>query len=781
MRKILLASLLGLLTACGGGNDSSSNDDQRPITENKAPTITLSGNTLAVSAESITLNTIFNDPDNDELAVSWTSSLPGVQFEQASLARTLVTFPTVTEKQNITLSCDVSDGVNPTVTKTYMVTLYPVIAGAHIEMEENYAFDGDNTVSLSASFETDTIIQDVMWELDGIDLNYEVSGSTSNNQGESTLKMALPNVSQITEFTVTLKVITEHGAHARSATVKVSPANGPSLSVSLPDQLTVSSAKESSVVPTIAHSDEIERYTWQWQPNPQPTEQTSNSKVYQFVAPIVAEDTQFDLSLTVNMKGGVSKTATTKVTVKKHIVQNPITLTSSHDVAASGQTVVVTSNVTDFSNVDSVTWSINNEFDDQYLNKENNKLTIQVPEVESYNNFHTISYTLNYKSGGHATETLPFTFHNTVATRGAIDITNKDQRFDIYPKREVMQNYTLESAVPIDDIRIVPITNLHTYDKLEVTRNNHIATITVLDNEYIASSMRSFSLIIKAGFAEKEVNVYAESYNSLLRTYAGVNETYVSGANFFLFGQFNHLEGKTDYIPAWDNSGGVSKVSNDVALITEYRQILPQEIEARMSLYTRDEADTFIINSAEITMANNFEVEGEQYRCVVEDRALSRCTSNNSLLNFETQPDQLKQVVTRGNYACQLGNAGDVHCAGFNDSPVAQVPALAHVVKLNAVNYDTACAQFADASWQCWGTDSAQIEQRIAQSGLVHQILGNHTHTCLVNNGHLTCFGDDNTPAFQSSGDYIAQLILENGELCYRTQGANTLKCPLSD
>ncbi|TQF70297.1 hypothetical protein [Pseudoalteromonas luteoviolacea] len=780
MRKILLASLVGLLTACGGGSGSSSNDDQRPPTQNRAPTVTLSGNTLAISAESITLNTAFNDPDNDQLTVNWSSSLTGVQFDQASLATTIVKFPTVTEKQNITLTCEVSDGVNPAVTKTYSITLYPVIAGANIVMEDSYAFSSGSTATINATFETDTEIQDVMWEFEGIDLSYEASGSTTHNKGESTLKIELPDVSEVTEFKVTLKVVTDNGAHTRSATMKVSPADGPTLSVSLPEQITVSSAKEASIVPTIAHSDEIESYSWQWQQSPQPSEQTSSNKVYKFVAPVVAQDTTFDLSLKVTMKGGVTETATTKVNVKKQVTQNPITLTSSHDVAASGQTVVVTSNVTDFSDVESVTWSVNNQFDDQYLTKENSKLTIQVPEVESYNNFHNISYTVKYKSGGSVTETQPFTFHNTVATRGAIDIINKDQRFDIYPKREVTHNYNLTSAVPIDDIRIVAITNLHTYDILEVSHDNNTATVKVLDNEYLASSFRAFDLIIKAGFAEKEIKVYAESYNSLLRTYAGVNETYVSGSNFYLFGQLNHLEGNTDYVPAWDNSGGVSKVSNDVALFTEYRQILPQNDEARLSLYTRDEADTFVTNSAQITLAKNLEVEGEHYRCTVEDTALSKCTSSNSLLNFETQPDQLKQVVTRGYYACQLGNAGDVHCAGFNDSPVAQVPTLENVVKLNAVNYDTACAQFANASWQCWGSAAASIEQLIAQSGLVHQILGNHTHTCLVSDGNLVCYAG-NEVVFQSTGDYIENIVLDDGELCYRTQGSNILNCPMKD
>ncbi|KZN61355.1 hypothetical protein [Pseudoalteromonas luteoviolacea] len=780
MRKILLASLVGLLTACGGSGNSSRSDDQRPSTQNRAPTVTLSGDSLALSNESIFISTSFIDPDNDQLSVKWTSSLDGVQFDQESMTRTVVKLPLVTEKQSITITCEVSDGVNSAVTKTHMISLYPEVVGANIELKDSYTFSGGDTVSLTASYATDANIQNVSWEFDGLNPTHEVSTSNAGRTGDSTLTLTLPDVSEDTEFTVVINVVTDKGVHTRPATVKITPADGPSLALSLPEQVTVASGKTTSIIPTISHSDEIESYAWQWQPNPQPTNATDENKTYNFTAPVVQQDTTFDLSLEVSMKGGVTETAATKVLVTKQATQTPITLTSSHEVAASGQTVEVTSNLTDFSNIDSVIWSINNQFDEQYLTKENSKLTIQLPEVESFNNFHTISYTVKYKSGDSTTATQSLTYHNTAATRDSINIPDKDHRFELYPNREVTRNYTLESAVPIDQVRIVPITNLHTYDKLEVNHTDGMAAVTVLDSQYTMSSLRAFNLIIKAGFAEKEVKIYAESYNSLLRTYAGVNETYVSGSTFFLYGQFIHLDGNTDYVPSWSSDIGVSKTSNDVALTAQYQQILPQDLEARLSLFTIDETDKHVTNSLKVLLANNLEVEGEHYRCIVKDRVLTRCTSTNSQLQFETQPEQLKQVVTRGYYACLLGNDGDVHCAGFNNSPVSEVPALAAVSKLNAVNYDTACAQFADASWQCWGNDAEPVQQLIAQSGVVHQILGNNTHTCLVSNGHLSCYAS-NTLAFQSSGDFVENIVMDDGKLCYRSQGSNTPKCPFED
>ncbi|KZW99772.1 hypothetical protein JL49_15575 [Pseudoalteromonas luteoviolacea] len=780
MRKILLASLVGLLAACGGGSNSSGNDDQRPSTQNRAPTVTLSGDSLALSKESIVITTSFIDPDNDQLTVNWTSSLDGVQFDQESMTRTVVKLPSVTERQSITVTCEVSDGVSSPVTKTHIISLYPEVVGANIEMQDSYTFSGGDTVSLTASFATDANIQKVSWGFEGLNPTHKASTSNAGRTGDSTLTLTLPDVSEETEFTVVINVVTDNDVHTRPAKVKITPADGPSLTLSLPEQVTVASGKTASIVPTISHSDEIEAYAWLWQPDPQPTNATSESKTYSFTAPAVLQDTTFDLSLKVSMKGSVTETASTKVLITKQETQTPISLTSSHEVAASGQTVVINSNLTDFSNIDSVTWAINNQFDEQYLTKENSKLTIQIPEVESFNNFHTISYKVKYKSGESTTATQPLIFHNTAATRDSINIPDKDHRFELYPKREVTQNYTLESAVPIDQVRIVPITNLYTYDKLDVTQTDGITAVTVLDNQYTISSLRAFNLIIKAGFAEKEVKIYAESYNSLLRTYAGVNETYVSGSTFFLYGQFIHLDGNTDYVPSWDSFGGVSKTSNDVALTAQYQQIILQDHEARLSLFTRDEADTYVTNSLEIVLANNLEIEGEHYRCVVEDRVLTRCTSTNSQLRFETQPEQLKQVVTRGYYACLLGNEGDVHCAGFNDSPVSEVPVLEGVSKLNAVNYDTACAQFADASWQCWGNDVEPVQQLIAQSGVVHQILGNNTHTCLVRDGHLSCYAG-NTLAFQSSGDFVENIVMDDGKLCYRSQGSNTLKCPLED
>ncbi|MCG7549305.1 hypothetical protein [Pseudoalteromonas sp. Of7M-16] len=785
MRKLLIAPLFGILCACGGGGSGGSNNSEpsRPNTNvNQAPTITLAGESIALSKESITLTTQFRDPEQDTLTVGWKSSLAGVAFQQNSLAETVVSFPTVTEKQSVVITCEVSDGVNPAVTRNFNVTLYPETVGAQIQMLDEYQFKGGSDVSINVPFKTTSEIEEVSWMIEGLEPDYqEVINSLTSDHGDSTLKLQLPAVDEVLEFYLTITIKTKAGVHKQTARVKVSPADGPSLTVSLPQNLSVSSKGQLSIVPTISNSDEITSYQWLWEPNPQPTEPTANKKIYQFIAPNVEQDTDFTVTLNVTMKGDVKQSAKTQVKVKSIPAHNTLTLKSSHEIATVGQTVIITSNLEDTTNVKSVLWDIDNGFDKAMYTQEHNQLTIEIPPTDDIKKFHTVYYTVEYNSGVVHESQIPLIYLSKSAAENDIKLSDKYKEFSIYPQKEVTANYTLTSSVPLESVRVVSSWDTHTYDKLESAYSDNNLAITVLKNAPQLSGTRFFKVLTKAGAAEKEFTITAQAYDSLLRAYSGVDEVFIAGRSISVFGQLIHADNKNGYIGNWASDTLRFEFVNAQSAINEatMRDIFRPEMEkVKLILSSQDENNTETKSELAVEFVENLTLNGEVYNCKVRDRVLQQCTSDNGQINFLTPPEQLKQVVTRGSYVCLLGYDGKVQCEGFKDNPALEVPNLESVARLNAVDTETVCAQLTDASWQCWGGNATKIDDLIKQSGQVHQVLSVNDQTCLVSDGQIHCYQGEEK-VFQSAGRFVSTLLMKEEKVCYKTKRSYSTNCPL--
>ncbi|MBQ4835658.1 hypothetical protein [Pseudoalteromonas luteoviolacea] len=785
MRKLLIAPLIGILSACGGGGGGGSNNSEpsRPNTNvNQAPTIALAGESIALSKESITLTTQFRDPEQDTLTVNWKSSLSDVTFQQNSLAETVISFPTVTEKQSVVITCEVSDGVNPTVTRNFNVTLYPETIGAQIEMLDEYQFKGESEVSINVPFKTTSEIEEVSWSIENFEPDHqEVINSLTSDHGDSTLKLQLPSVSEVLEFYLTITIKTKEGVHNQTARVKVSPADGPSLTVSLPQNLSVSSKGQLSIVPTISNSDEVTSYQWLWEPNPQPTDPTATKKIYQFIAPNVEQDTDFTVSLNVTMKGDVKQSATTQVKVKSIPAHNTLTLTSSHEIATVGQTVIIKSDLEDTTDVKSIAWDINNGFDKAMYAQEHNQLTIEIPPTNDVKKYHTVSYTVEYNSGVVQESQIPLVYLSKSAAENDIKLADRYQEFSIYPQREVTANYTLTSSVPLDDVRVVSSWDTYTYDKLEAKLAGDNLAITVLKNEPISAGTRFFKVLTKAGAAEKEFSITAQAYDSLLRAYSGVDEVFIAGRSISVFGQLLHADNKNDYIANWASDTLRFEFVNAQSPINTatMRDIFrPESERVKLILSSQDENNTETKSELAVEFVENLTLNGEVYDCKVKDRVLQQCTSENGQVHFSTPPEQLKQVVTRGSYVCLLGYDGTVQCDGFKDNPALEVPNLEPVARLNAVDTETVCAQFANTSWQCWGSKATKIEDLIKQSGQVHQILSVNDQTCLVSDGQIHCYQGEEK-VFESAGRFVSTLLMKDEKICYKTKRAYSANCPL--
>ncbi|KZN49720.1 hypothetical protein [Pseudoalteromonas luteoviolacea] len=794
MRKLLIAPLITLLTACGGGSDNDSSNstltpraDQsqnQPVSENSAPTAFITGETIALSKETITLSTQFVDAESDDLTVNWKSSLADVTFKQNSLSETIVSFPAVTEKKSIVITCEVSDGVNQPVSKNFNITLYPESIGAHIQMADEYKFEGGSNVSINVPFETTSTIKSVTWDIEGFDPDYQdVTEGLADTHGDSSLNLQLPAVTEVIEFFVTIIIETNNGAHKQTAKIKISPADGPVLNVSLAKGYAVSSTAHLSIVPTIANSDDIIGYAWSWAPDPQPTKPSSTKRVYQFYAPNVEQETDFDVSLEVTMKGNITKTATTKVKVSPIPADNKLSLSSSHALAAAGQTVIIKSNLEDTSEVESVTWDIDGGFDKSLLVEAPNQLTIELPEPDDLKKIHHVHYEVKYNTGVTKTAKIPLVYLSTSATRGEIQLKDKYQEFEIYPQKEVTANYKLASSVKLDSVRVVAAFGTYTYDKLESENHDNNLAITLLDNEVPLAGRRFFKVIAKAGLAEKEFNITAWAYDSLLRAYSGIDEVFITGDRISVFGQLIHTDGKSEYAPNWSSDTARFTFENPQTLANEANinePFRPKADTVKLRLVSQDDNNKATSSELQIRFVDNITIEGEKYNCEVKDRVLQKCVSENDQLLFENQPEQLKQVVARGNYVCLLGYDGKVQCDGETENPVLDVPNLENIVRLNTVGLETVCGQRQDASWQCWGTRATKIENLLEQPGQVHQILNLNEQTCLVRDGKMQCYQDEKK-TYESAGKFVSTLLEKDGQICYKPKSSYSISCPINN
>ncbi|WP_462171344.1 hypothetical protein [Pseudoalteromonas xiamenensis] len=124
MRKLLIASLILTLTACGGGGGASGTVSPSD-TKNQAPTIVIEGETKVQAESHFLLRTQLNDRENDVLQVHWSSSLAGVVFSNVTNTQAEVSMPAVQTLTTVTLTVTVTDSANNSTVKTHVVTVTP--------------------------------------------------------------------------------------------------------------------------------------------------------------------------------------------------------------------------------------------------------------------------------------------------------------------------------------------------------------------------------------------------------------------------------------------------------------------------------------------------------------------------------------------------------------------------------------------------------------------------------------------------------------------------------
>ncbi|AZZ97884.1 hypothetical protein [Pseudoalteromonas sp. R3] len=780
MRNYLLLSTFGILVACGGssGSEKTPTSDRAQTSVNQAPSVSLQGNTLINAGDTLSLTTSVSDPENDTVTGEWTSSLPGVKFVAASNTLHHVIFPDVNEQTEVTLTYTVTDSHENRVSKTWQVTVMPNSTAGYIELADTLTLYSGGHATITANFAMSSDIEKIEWRTNGIELaNQSTSSHHDTRAGSSTFSIDLPDVSQVQQFDIEFEITTSDKVLSKTIKVTLSSSTEPALSVSLPEQFSVKERSSLTIKPDIANSDEIIAYEWQWQGTPQPSQHTQGKLYYTFKAPEVNESQTFKLLLTVTMKGNIKKTAETAVTVQNVTDLNGIELTMDRLSAVPGQTITVTSNLTNFDDVDSVSWNIH-DFSDDLLQKSNNKLIITIPDESTFQTSKQIEYTVTLKDGSEKTAFAEFGYISSSAAKSLLQIKDPDP-FSLYP--DLSATLVLEFSGPIDVDEVTVTSNDYDpYESLEWSLDGQYLTLKLRKKTITRKGLTSIRITAKAGDVVRESLIMGTTHSALVAPYGGVDETYVLGSEAQVFGQVFHLNDKTDMpshwqIKSYEDSVTLKQVS-DTSTIVKYSGDTSDNVTLEFN--ATDEYDNASQSEVRLKFDNTFLVQGDTYYCKISDSKLEYCRERSSTRNLDlVAPTELKQVITRGDYACLLGNYGAIVCNAKGDNPAKHVPPQLLATKLNAVDASNVCAQLSDASWRCWGSRGTELTELMAAHSIVHKVLANDTHTCLVSNQDIACY-DGKTRTRLIEDAFPRDLTLFSREICYRTD-VNILNCDI--
>ncbi|MCO7187274.1 MULTISPECIES: hypothetical protein [unclassified Pseudoalteromonas] len=779
MRNYLLLSTFGILAACGGssGGDQAPASDRAQTNVNQAPLVSLTGNTLINAGDTLSLTTSVSDPENDTVTGEWTSSLPGVKFVTASNTLHHVIFPDVSKQTEVTLTYTVTDSHENQVSKNWQVTVMPKSTAGYIELADTLTLYSGGHASITAVFAMNSDIEKVVWRTDGFELaNQTTQSGFDTRAGESTFSFELPEITQTQHFDIIFEITTSDEVITKTIKATLAPESEPSLSVSLPEQVVVNEKNSLTIQATTVNTDDIISYEWQWQGTPQPSQQTQGKAAYTFSAPEVSENQTFTLLLTVTMKGNIKKTAETSVVVQNVTDLQGLELTMDRSLAVPGQTITVHSNLTNFDDVESVSWNITN-FRDDLLEKSNDKLVITIPDEDIIQTSPQIEYKVKLKNGTERSTYAYFTYVNRTAAE-TLMIVRDPGEFSIYPDVPATLDLAFNGHVDIEEV-LVSSSDYDPYDTLQTIHTGQNLTLNLHKKTITRKGLAVIKITAKAGDIVRESTLLGTAHDAIVVPYAGVEETYVMGSEAQVFGQVFHLNNKPGMPSHWqaqntDDNVTIKQVSDTSASIKYNGET---EGTLTFEFHATDEHDKSDYSDVKLRYENNYIVRGDDYVCKVTGGKFESCREILGQTLPLDAPVELKQMITKGDYACLLGNYGAVVCNAKGDNPVKNVPAQLLATKLNAVDANNVCAQLSDASWQCWGSRGTELTDLLAENATVHKVLANGALTCLVSNKDIKCYdGDTQTKLIENV--LPQDLLLYTREICYRTR-RGTLKCDI--
>ncbi|MFC0116526.1 hypothetical protein ACFFK7_01130 [Pseudoalteromonas xiamenensis] len=781
MRKLLIASLILTLTACGGGGGTSGTVSPGN-TKNQAPTIVIEGETKVQAESHFLLRTQLNDRENDVLQVQWSSSLAGVVFSNVTNTQAEVSMPAVQTLTTVTLTVTVTDSANNSTVKTHVVTVTPKVSSnvALFDLATAYSVKQNDVIKIPVKFDSPYPITAVDWSFVGFTpRELQKVNDFSDYSGTTSAEFRAPTLSQDADFDVVVTLSTTQAQYEAKTKLTVKAESIHSITVDLPEPIEVIEAQEGELVANVVTDEEIEFIEWDWQPKPEPEVISIGTKQFKFKAPDVENDTTFDVSLKLTTKSGLQASDTTKVTVKNATAASPIILKADRQTAATGHKAVISVTEINLDEIAEFQWEIGN-LGQQFVVSSKGKLDVTFPSVNAEALPYLFTYKAKLKSGQTQTAQTTITYYGDAAVASQVALTSSST-MHIYPQEQVEHVYTLSDPNHlVDSITLESSSSLNTFNVLEANQQGRYVTVTArIDSPLRASSVPIVALL-KTGTYVSRHNLNAELSTSKLKAYAGLEEQYLQGGSFYLTGLVLDKDVVLPFNGTWKVTNSTKHViQNPTSAVTKVTVSDSYSLAPSFKLVAKDANQNELETSVSINTSSYYTVKGEVYQCTWSARNVQCKDDRYQALTFAKVFTAPRQVITKGNYACVLDSDDVASCAGQNTKINSAILTLSNVLKLDAVDNTTVCAQFVDLSWACVGDNAARYQTQLKGLNTVFGIQADGTTTCYVENGYLKCSKGIAQPYFTSSPALVTWFEVNASEhqLCYKELGQVIEQC----
>lgn len=776
MRDAIILLTIMLLVGCGG-----SSSKKTPPVVNSAPQLTLESAFTAQSGAILTIEHKVTDPENDPVSLTWSNDINQVAITQSTLATTSVQLPTVTTETTLTLTLTARDDKNATNSKDITVTIKPKSAQVTFDLLDAYSAKENSYFELATQIEANHVISDISWQLDEpLNADVNVQNSLNGTQATSSLTLLTPDVTQTQSFNAIISVTANGQLSQKHTRITVNPDTTDFLSISLPERYVVDEGKDAKISVTINSNDSQPEIKWRWR-NSDIALTDNTSKTVSFKAPQVDSDQTLALEVSVT-SANQTQIAEVPVTIKDVAVYSNISLAANRTLAVKGHTVfvdVITENPEQISSID---WTVNNLTEQNYSAKDH-RLNITVPEVNSgffIDLEAQATLTLTNGSQRTLTQSIRVLNHHTLDTELNIG-HNVDSPLPVYNGEtgnftlSVSNAYDLIDSVAID----VPFTTISFATQNADLVDNTIQ-LALLSNNITTET--ETTLQVTAFVGDYQVNDYFKLRlkPSHFTIYTGLIEQFYAGSQIKLFDQIYYDETLREDNAQWQSYTPIGDIvqSDSGEFSYESSPSFHGEISLNAS-FNQNESTTQ--SDKLINMYRTLIVDKDDISCSVSGRS-TVCVYDGRTIRFTLDTAQLRQLKLNDEVACLLTQNSDVECIGNSANPiVSKIPSLSgEIERLNMVGNNTACVQFKNAQWQCWGQNAEQVTSLTHGFSHVYVITQHKQNTCLVGDGFLRCFNQVGEQSFNDLTGFIKDIEIKSSGLCYQYTHQKTAswQCP---
>lgn len=781
MRNIIFLFSFILLSACGSGGSDNKPTPEQPSSDNKSPTISISGEQQAVSAQAIRLSTQIDDPEGESVTMEWSSNLAGVTFQDASEAGVLIQLPNITESQQIVVTLKVTDSAKNTVSKSFTISVEPSQTNAEIELKEHYEFLSGSIVKVTAKFMAQEKVEQVDWQLTNLTVDdMNISSNSVSGSGESTVSFTAPDVSESQSYLLDFILDTTAGRAEKQTTIKILPKNSGELIVNLDASYQGNENDQMLIKPEVQTSEVVESYQWQWLDDSLGELVGQSSKNVIIKTADVSDDQTATLVLTVKTRSGKEKSVQTEIKVKNVVQSGNVSLSVNRTYAAPGQEVVVKVQLDNPDDIKSFEWQVSDEVYTD-ITESASQLNLVMPTQSTSLLSTLVNYKVTFKNDVSVEKQAVFTLMSESATKATLDITQADELPQLYKNEKLTFNaQAIDKAGVLDSVTLD--TSSISFAELNIatlTRDGLDMTFTLQAENILVNAELMLKVVMNAGTVSAIEYVKVKLNRSNLKLFAGSEKTFLSGSDFYVFGHAQDRLNSQNIEMNWSSNNddlSIESLSANAAKITNNATAS----YLILTLSALDDEGTRVQSDVVTKMTSRIYESGDTYNCYFRTDEVSCRDKRSNKLDTGEITDTIKKGVTDGEYACLLTNTGIVSCHGNGPASVLEVPERANAVNIVAVNNTNMCAQYTSGEWQCWGESQSTLNTLLADKPQVDNLIGTNNGVCLVNQGYFDCYDEQNKPIFKDTSSFVKSIeyVTLLKKVCYIRQDSSLRQCP---